>query len=180
MSGCGPIQVLSQLPYAALLLISLFVWRLTEWSEGEEVMQKGETDDERKLFFSLTDLRHAGSKSLLLEPRLSQFPSLLFHLTLALTHSHTLTPTPSSHLHTPAHIPLSRLASSNYHPRSPMEATQLFRLAGGSDIEEIACDHVNVHTIIYWEDIEQVFPGAKCVKLGNVYVKLLRDSNENR
>ncbi|KAF9359773.1 hypothetical protein BGX34_008158, partial [Mortierella sp. NVP85] len=61
-----------------------------------------------------------------------------------------------------------------------METTQSFRLAGGTDIEEISCDHVNGQTIIYWEDIEQVFPGVKHVKNGNATIKLLRDSNENR
>ena len=61
-----------------------------------------------------------------------------------------------------------------------METTQSFRLAGETDIEEISCDHVNGQTIIYWEDIEQVFPGVKHVKNGNATIKLLRDSNENR
>jgi hypothetical protein len=58
------------------------------------------------------------------------------------------------------------------------EYTQIFRLAGAT--EEISCDHINGQTIIYWEEIKQVFPGVKHVKNGNVSVKLLRDSNENR
>jgi hypothetical protein len=61
-----------------------------------------------------------------------------------------------------------------------MEATQSFRLAGGTDIEEIPCCHVNGQTIVYWDDIERVFPGVKNIKNGNVSVILLRDSNEIR
>ncbi|KAK3817666.1 MAG: hypothetical protein J3Q66DRAFT_388177 [Benniella sp.] len=57
---------------------------------------------------------------------------------------------------------------------------QLFRLTGNTAIEKIPCDHVNGDTIIYWEDIEQVFPGVKQVKNGDTTIKLLRDSNENR
>ncbi|KAF9350538.1 hypothetical protein BGX34_001158 [Mortierella sp. NVP85] len=56
--------------------------------------------------------------------------------------------------------------------------TQLFRLAGIT--EEIPCDHVHSQSIIYWEDIVQVFPGVKHVKNGNLVVKMLRDSNEDR
>jgi len=58
------------------------------------------------------------------------------------------------------------------------EVTQLFRLAEVT--EEIPCDQVQGQTIIYWEDIVQVFPGVKHVKNGNLTVKMLRDSNENR
>jgi len=56
--------------------------------------------------------------------------------------------------------------------------TQLFHLAGAT--EEIPCDRVHGQSIIYWEDIVQVFPGVKHVKNGNVSVKMLRDSNEDR
>ena len=58
------------------------------------------------------------------------------------------------------------------------EDIQLFRLAG--ETEEISCDHVHGQSIVYWEDIVQVFPGVKHVKKGNVAVKMLRDSNESR
>ncbi|KAK3817746.1 MAG: hypothetical protein J3Q66DRAFT_388224 [Benniella sp.] len=61
-----------------------------------------------------------------------------------------------------------------------MGETQHFRLAGTTNVEEIDHDHVDGHTVIYWEDIEQIFPGVKHVKNGNVSVKLLRDSNRNR
>jgi hypothetical protein len=53
-------------------------------------------------------------------------------------------------------------------------------LKGGTDIEEISCNHVNGQTIVYWDDIEQVFPGIKNIKNGNISVNPLRDSNENR
>jgi len=61
-----------------------------------------------------------------------------------------------------------------------MEATQSFRLAGGTEVEEVSCSHVNGQTVVYWEDIELVFPGVKRVKNGNASVNPLRDSNENR
>jgi hypothetical protein len=61
-----------------------------------------------------------------------------------------------------------------------MEETQLFRLSGTDTTEKIPCDHVDGQTVVFWEDIEQVFPGAKHVKHHGVTVKLLRDSNRNR
>ncbi|KAF9350657.1 hypothetical protein BGX34_001063, partial [Mortierella sp. NVP85] len=61
-----------------------------------------------------------------------------------------------------------------------MEATQSFRLAGGTEVEEVSCSRVNGQTVVYWEDIELVFPGVKRVKNGNASVNPLRDSNENR
>ncbi|KAF9353879.1 hypothetical protein BGX34_011307 [Mortierella sp. NVP85] len=61
-----------------------------------------------------------------------------------------------------------------------MDVTQSFRLSGQTDTEEIPCNHINGQTIIYWDDIELVFPGVKRVKCGNVSVSPLRDSNENR
>jgi hypothetical protein len=61
-----------------------------------------------------------------------------------------------------------------------MGETQHFRLTGTTIVEEIDYDHVDGHTVIYWEDIEQIFPGVKHVKNSNVTVKLLRDSNRNR
>jgi hypothetical protein len=59
-----------------------------------------------------------------------------------------------------------------------MEEAQLFRLTGTSAVEKIPCGHVNGQTIIYWEDIEQVFPGVKHIKNDGSTVKLL--TNENR
>lgn len=61
-----------------------------------------------------------------------------------------------------------------------MEETQSFRLIGNINIEEIPCDHVDGQYIIYWEDIEHVFPGVKHVKNGKVTIKMMRDSNRIR
>jgi hypothetical protein len=61
-----------------------------------------------------------------------------------------------------------------------MEETQLFRLSGTDTVEIIPCDDVNGQTVIFWEDIEQVFPAVKHVKSGGAAVKLLRDSSRNR
>ncbi|KAF9364114.1 hypothetical protein BGX34_002481 [Mortierella sp. NVP85] len=61
-----------------------------------------------------------------------------------------------------------------------MDVTQSFRLTGQTDIEEIPCDCVDGDNIIYWEDIEQIYPGVKHVKNGSTAVKLLRNSEQNR
>ncbi|KAK3817496.1 MAG: hypothetical protein J3Q66DRAFT_430945 [Benniella sp.] len=61
-----------------------------------------------------------------------------------------------------------------------MEATQSFRLAGGTDVEEISCSHVNGHLVVYWEDIESVFPEVKRIKCGNASVNLMRSPDEKR
>jgi hypothetical protein len=61
-----------------------------------------------------------------------------------------------------------------------MDETQHFRLAGTTNVEKIAYDHVNGHNVIYWEDIELAFPGAKHVKCNDVVIKPLRDSDRKR
>ncbi|KAF9308043.1 hypothetical protein BGZ91_008001, partial [Linnemannia elongata] len=61
-----------------------------------------------------------------------------------------------------------------------MEETQLFRLIGNKDIEDIPCDLVAGQYLVYWEDIEQVFPGVKHVKNGKVTVTMMRDLNRLR
>lgn len=61
-----------------------------------------------------------------------------------------------------------------------MEVVQSFRLIGKTDIEDIPCDQIDGQNIVYWEDIEQVFPGIQHIKNGTSVVKLLRDSNQNR
>lgn len=58
-----------------------------------------------------------------------------------------------------------------------MEETQSFRLIGTTDIEEIICYYVGEQRVVYWEDIEQVFPNVKHVKNGNVTASLMRDAN---
>jgi len=61
-----------------------------------------------------------------------------------------------------------------------MDVTQSFRLTGQTDTEEIPCDCVDGDNIIYWEDIEQIYPRVKYIKNGSTAVKLLRDSEQNR
>jgi hypothetical protein len=61
-----------------------------------------------------------------------------------------------------------------------MEETQLFRLAGRTATIKIPCDYVHGQSVVYWEDIEQVFPGVQHVVNGEVIVTLMRDSNRNR
>ncbi|KAF9968403.1 hypothetical protein BGZ65_012695, partial [Modicella reniformis] len=47
-----------------------------------------------------------------------------------------------------------------------MEAIQSFRLIGNIDTHEITCHHgVDGKDIMFWEDIERVFPGIKIVPL---------------
>ncbi|KAH7049602.1 hypothetical protein BKA57DRAFT_492290 [Linnemannia elongata] len=58
-----------------------------------------------------------------------------------------------------------------------MEDTQSFRLIESTDIEEITCYHISEQNVVYWEDIEQVFPGVKHVKNDKVTISMLRDSN---
>ncbi|KAK3817431.1 MAG: hypothetical protein J3Q66DRAFT_388025 [Benniella sp.] len=62
-----------------------------------------------------------------------------------------------------------------------MGPTQLFRLDEKSaTTEEIRCSQVDGINVIFWEDIEQVFPGVQYVKNGNVTISPMRDSNRNR
>jgi hypothetical protein len=61
-----------------------------------------------------------------------------------------------------------------------MEETQSFRLIGTMDTEEITCYYVGERNIVYWEDIEQVFPSVKHIKNGNVTVSMMRDSHGAR
>ncbi|KAF9279704.1 hypothetical protein BGZ88_012603 [Linnemannia elongata] len=61
-----------------------------------------------------------------------------------------------------------------------MDETQSFRIAGTSDVKNIDVDIVNGQSVIYWEDIEQVFPRAGHICNGSSVVKLVRDSNRAR
>ncbi|OAQ25134.1 HCP-like protein [Linnemannia elongata AG-77] len=61
-----------------------------------------------------------------------------------------------------------------------MEETQSFRIVGTTDTENIDVDNVNGQNVIFWEDIEQVFPGVQHIRNGSSVVKLLRDSNRIR
>ncbi|KAF9948251.1 hypothetical protein BGZ72_009803 [Mortierella alpina] len=58
-----------------------------------------------------------------------------------------------------------------------MEMTQSFRLIGSTDIEEITCHRIGEQNVVYWEDIEQVFPGVKHAKNGNVTASMMRDKH---
>ncbi|KAI8599882.1 hypothetical protein EDD21DRAFT_432071, partial [Dissophora ornata] len=60
-----------------------------------------------------------------------------------------------------------------------MVDTQSFRLIGELDIEKIPLRNVNGQNIVYWWDIQQVFPGIKHVKNGEVAVTMMRDSHQN-
>ncbi|KAK3817435.1 MAG: hypothetical protein J3Q66DRAFT_400763 [Benniella sp.] len=61
-----------------------------------------------------------------------------------------------------------------------MSLTQSFRLVGVSDIREIHCSQVDGIDVIFWEDIEHVFPGFRSVKSGNITISPMRDSSGNR
>ncbi|KAF9326361.1 hypothetical protein BGZ91_001977, partial [Linnemannia elongata] len=61
-----------------------------------------------------------------------------------------------------------------------MEDTQSFRLIGDLDILEILVECVDGQNVVYWEDIQQVFPGIKHVQKGKVVITMPRDSNGNR
>ena len=61
-----------------------------------------------------------------------------------------------------------------------MEETQSFRLIGKMDIVEITVGSIGGQNIVYWEDIEQVFPEVKYIQNGKVAVNMLRDSDEVR
>lgn len=61
-----------------------------------------------------------------------------------------------------------------------MEDTQSFRLIETMNTVEITLNHVDGQNIVYWEDIEQVFPGVKRVRNGNSVIKFLRGFDQQR
>ncbi|KAF8920966.1 hypothetical protein BGZ58_004172, partial [Dissophora ornata] len=61
-----------------------------------------------------------------------------------------------------------------------MQRTQSFRLLRTNDVEEIPCFHVNGEYVVYWDDIEQVFPQLRQVKNGKITVTLMRDLTGKR
>ena len=65
-----------------------------------------------------------------------------------------------------------------HHPEHTMEVSQSFRAKGSIDIEKIPCDQVNDQYVIYWEDIEEVFPGIQHVKYGDTTVTKLREGGK--
>jgi len=58
-----------------------------------------------------------------------------------------------------------------------MVVTQSFRLPGKTDIIEIPCDNVDGQNIVHWVDIEQIFPGVKYVKRGNIAVTFMKEAH---
>ncbi|KAF9901745.1 hypothetical protein EC991_005754 [Linnemannia zychae] len=61
-----------------------------------------------------------------------------------------------------------------------MEETQSFRLIGRMDIVEILASCVGGQNIIYWDDIEEAFPGVQHIQNGKVVVNRLKDSEGTR
>ena len=61
-----------------------------------------------------------------------------------------------------------------------MEETQSFRSSREMDIVEIPVSYVGGQNIVYWDDINQVFPGVQYVKNGRVAINILKDSDGNR
>ncbi|KAF9349939.1 hypothetical protein BGX34_001493 [Mortierella sp. NVP85] len=61
-----------------------------------------------------------------------------------------------------------------------MVTTQSFRLLGKPDLKDIICDQVDGENVVFWEDIEQVFPGVKYITNGNTVISIMRDSNRER
>ncbi|KAG0282047.1 hypothetical protein BGZ97_009159, partial [Linnemannia gamsii] len=59
-----------------------------------------------------------------------------------------------------------------------MEDTQSFHLIETMDTMEITLNHVDGQNIVYWKDIEQVFPGVKRVRNGKSVIKFLRRSDQ--
>ncbi|KAF9128500.1 hypothetical protein BG015_004329, partial [Linnemannia schmuckeri] len=58
-----------------------------------------------------------------------------------------------------------------------MDETQSFRISDTTDVKNIDVDIVNGQYVIFWEDIEQVFPKVGYICNGSSVVKLVRDSN---
>ncbi|KAK3817453.1 MAG: hypothetical protein J3Q66DRAFT_440222 [Benniella sp.] len=61
-----------------------------------------------------------------------------------------------------------------------MVTTQSFRLLGKPDTKDITCELVGEENVVFWEDIEQIFPGVKYIANGNTVISLMRDSNRKR
>ncbi|KAK3830103.1 MAG: hypothetical protein JOS17DRAFT_196462 [Linnemannia elongata] len=59
-----------------------------------------------------------------------------------------------------------------------MEDTQSFRLIDPMDTMEITLNHVDGQNIVYWEDIEQAFPGVKRIRNGTSVIRFLRGSDQ--
>jgi hypothetical protein len=60
------------------------------------------------------------------------------------------------------------------------EATQSFCLAGETDIIDILCDNVDGQNIVHWGAVEEIFPGVKYIKRGNIAVNSMMGPNQTR
>ncbi|KAK3817462.1 MAG: hypothetical protein J3Q66DRAFT_400800 [Benniella sp.] len=58
-----------------------------------------------------------------------------------------------------------------------MVTTQSFRLLGKPDIKDIAYDQFDGENVVFWEDIEQVFPSIKYITNGNTIIPTVKGSN---
>ena len=102
-------------------------------------------------------------------------------LTLILRYPFTLFPTspPSSFLsHTP-HSP-AFVHWISFRAQQMEEVTQSFCLAGETDIIDILCDNMDGQNIIHWAAIEEIFPGVKYVKRGNIAINSMMGPNQTR
>ncbi|KAF9966229.1 hypothetical protein BGZ70_002923 [Mortierella alpina] len=67
-----------------------------------------------------------------------------------------------------------------------MAETQSFRATDPTarieniDVDNIDVDNIDGQNVVFWEDIEHVFPGVQYVRNGSSAVKFLRDSNRDR
>ncbi|KAK3817451.1 MAG: hypothetical protein J3Q66DRAFT_430885 [Benniella sp.] len=77
--------------------------------------------------------------------------------------------------------PTQSLNLGHIHPKPTMvTTTQSFRLLGKPDLKDIVCDQIDGENVIFWEDIEQVFPGVRYTANGNTVISMMRDSNRKR
>ena len=61
-----------------------------------------------------------------------------------------------------------------------MEENQSFRLFRKTDIVEIPVSNIGGQKIVYWDDIEEVFPGVQYIQNGKAAVTKLKDSDGKR
>ncbi|GJJ76025.1 hypothetical protein EMPS_08383 [Entomortierella parvispora] len=61
-----------------------------------------------------------------------------------------------------------------------MDTTQSMRLLGRTDIEEITVERICGENVVFWEDIEVVFPGIQRIKNGRATLSMLRSSDGHR
>lgn len=57
---------------------------------------------------------------------------------------------------------------------------QHFRLSGTTEIHGIVCSRIKDRNLVFWEDIEELFPEIQYLKHGDVLVTRLRDSDGRR